>query len=245
MSIELLEVAVTDILAPLTAKFEAAELVALVGPNGAGKTTLIQRLAGIFLPSAGRIYFNQEPTQHWTQPDWAQRVAYLPQFSQVGFPLTVAEVIQLGGLAQPWRKDELQQHLQHAISTWQLQHLVQRDIRSLSGGEQQRVHLARTWLQMQAPNCQLWLLDEPLAALDLQHQAQCLAHIKALVAQGKTVLMSVHDLNIARRSCDRALLLKKGQLQAFGAAKEVLSAQQVSDTFAVSAHLDGEYLHWF
>lgn len=245
MSIALIEVAVTDILASLTVNFNEAELVALVGPNGAGKTTLIQRLAGMFLPSAGRICFNQASTQNWTQSDWAQRVAYLPQFSQMGFPLTVTEVIQLGGLAQRWRKEELHYHLHQAISTWQLQNLAQRDIRSLSGGEQQRVHLARTWLQMQGSNCQLWLLDEPMAALDLQYQGQCLAHIKALVRQGKTVLMSVHDLNIARRSCDRALVLKQGQLQAFGAAREVLSARQVSDTFAVNAHLDGEYLHWF
>lgn len=231
------------ILHDLSLTLEAGELCMLVGPNGAGKSTLLQHLAGL-RPSAASLWFAGENTQHWQPEHWARRVSYLTQLSTLNFPLTVSELIGLGALTQSLSPADQQALLAQALQLWQLQPFAARDVRLLSGGEQQRVQLARTWLQLQAPNAKLWLLDEPLSALDLRYQVQCLAQLRAQCQQGKTVLMVAHDLNLARRYADRVLVLDQGRLVADGEAKAVLSAQCVSRVFGVQTVLEGDYLHW-
>lgn len=233
-----------DILSNISVRVDAGELIMLVGPNGAGKSTLLQRLAGIAPLSSGTVQLLGQSTERWRNADWAARVTYLPQLSPLGFPLTVREVVQLGGLAHHQSVVSLRQQVQEALQRWDIDWLASRDVRLLSGGEQQRCQLARSWLQMQAPASHLWLLDEPLSALDLRHQQQCLQQIRALTAQGRSVLMVVHDLNLARRLADRVLLLCCGQLVADGPAREVLTAARVSEVFGVSTRLEGDYLQW-
>ncbi|MCA6060169.1 heme ABC transporter ATP-binding protein [Thalassolituus sp. ST750PaO-4] len=220
------------------------ELVMLVGPNGAGKSTLMNMLAGMLQPDRGTLQFNQQDTCNWQRRDWAQRVTLVPQLSPMNFPLSVSEVVQLGGLAHSDSVVALRTQVQDALRAWDIAYLARRDVRLLSGGEQQRCQLARSWIQVNQADSQLWLLDEPLSALDLRHQQQCMSHIRQLTAAGKSVLMVVHDLNLARRYADRVLLLCCGRLVADGPAREVLTAEQVSDTFRVETVLEGDYLHW-
>ncbi|MCT7360429.1 ATP-binding cassette domain-containing protein [Thalassolituus pacificus] len=222
----------------------AGELVMLVGPNGAGKSTLMNMLAGLLRPDCGVLQFAAADTVSWQRSDWAQRVTLVPQLSPMNFPLSVSEVVQLGGLAHSTSVVELRTQVHEAMQAWDVHYLADRDVRLLSGGEQQRCQLARSWIQVNQADSQLWLLDEPLSALDLRHQQQCMSQIRQLTATGKSVLMVVHDLNLARRYADRVLLLCCGRLVADGPAREVLTAGQVTQTFCVETLLEGDYLHW-
>lgn len=223
---------------------QAGELVMLVGPNGAGKSTLLQRLAGVQPPSRGSIHLQGQATAEWRHQDWAQTLAYLPQLSPLNFPLSVREVVQLGALPHSHSVVTLRRQVQEALERWDIHWLAERDVRLLSGGEQQRCQLARSWLQMQAAPSRLWLLDEPLSALDLRHQQQCLQQLRDVASAGKAVLMVAHDLNLARRHADRVLLLCCGRLVAEGKPREVLTAAQVTQVFGAHTQLDGDWLHW-
>lgn len=232
------------ILQQIQLNFVEPQLVMLVGPNGAGKSTLIQHLAGIQQNPALLVSWHSQATDHFTAKDWAKRVSFLPQLSHTGFALTVAEVVELGAFAQNWNKAQRQERLQQALVLWELVGFAQRDMRTLSGGEQQRVHLARCWLQIQAEDCQGWLLDEPFSALDLRHQALCLQEMKRLVRLGKTIVLVVHDLNLARTHAERVILMQQGKIVADGQAKVVLNAKQVATSFELPVSLEGNYLRW-
>jgi len=130
------------------------------------------------------------------------------------------------------------------MQLWEIDYLAKRDVRLLSGGEQQRCQLARSWVQVQQEGSELWLLDEPLSALDLRHQQQCMAVVRQLTAQGKTVVIVVHDLNLARHHADRVVLMGCGRVVADGNPQAVLTAEQVAETFRLDIQLDGNYLNW-
>lgn len=233
-----------SILQNISMTLNAGELIMLVGPNGAGKSTLLSIMAGLVTPTQGSVQLNQQMGTLLTRRDWAERVAFVPQLTQMGFPLTVTEVVALGDMNHHDRVVQQRQRLREALTAWELNYFSQHEVRVLSGGEQQRTQLARSWLQATQASNQLWLLDEPLSALDLRHQQQCMRHILALKEQGKTIVMVVHDLNLARRYADRVALLSCGQLVAFGAADRVLSAESVQRVFQVDVQWQDHWLSW-
>lgn len=234
----------TPILQNISARLPAGQLTMLVGPNGAGKSTLLSLLAGLSLPSAGRLQFAGDDTRHWARQRWAQQVTLVPQLSQMGFPLSVREVVELGGLAHATSVVQLREATRQALADWDIGYLADKEVRLLSGGEQQRTQLARSWIQIQQPGSRLWLLDEPLSALDLRHQRQCLERVRQLQSSGKSILMVVHDLNLALRYADRVLMLCCGELVADGPPDQVLTAERVSQVFQVETRLSQGYLHW-
>ncbi len=233
-----------DILQDVSFGLPPGELVMLVGPNGAGKSTLLHILAGQTPMSAGRLLLQEQDCAQFSRADWARAVTLVPQLSSMGFPLSAAEVVELGGLAHSTSLTALRRQVRAALADWEITYLASRDVRLLSGGEQQRCQLARSWIQVQQPDSRLWLLDEPLSALDLRHQQQCMQRAQQLTASGKTVVMVVHDLNLARRFADRVLMLSCGRLVAAGTAAAVLTAEQVSQTFMLDVRLEGNVLSW-
>ncbi len=239
-----LQVRDAAVVGDVSVRFQAGELVMLVGPNGAGKSTLLRMLAGQQQPSRGGLLFAGRSSQSMRRDEWARHITYVPQLSALSFPLSVEEVVSLGGMAHGCSVVALRQQVQEALRLWEIDYLARRDVRLLSGGEQQRCQLARSWVQVQQEGSALWLLDEPLSALDLRHQQQCMARVRELTAAGKTVVMVVHDLNLARRHADRVVLMGCGRVVADGAATEVLTARQVADTFRLDIELEGDYLRW-
>lgn len=234
----------TPILHNISLALPAGQLVMLVGPNGAGKSTLLHILAGQQAPTEGQLQIQGQDCAAFSRAQWAQKVTLVPQLSAMGFPLTAQEVVELGGLAHAGSVVALRKQVQQALQQWDIGYLAGRDVRLLSGGEQQRCQLARSWVQVQQADSCLWLLDEPLSALDLRHQQQCLQRVQELTASGRTVVMVEHDLNLARRYADRVVMLSCGQVVADGAARAVLTAEQVSATFRVATELSGDYLQW-
>ena len=215
----------------------AGEVVALVGPNGAGKSTLLRALSGDERPSAGSVTIGARDATEWSAELLSRYRAVLPQQSALDFDFTVDEVVALG--RSPWHDDSVAGRaaiVRAALALVDLSGKAQRRYPTLSGGEQQRVHLARVvtqlWPATDATDCAgALLLDEPVASLDPQHQHRTLQIARAMAARGIAVLVVLHDLNLAVQYADRIALLCRGQIEAIGPAHSVLQANQLSDVY--------------
>ncbi len=204
----------------------------IIGPNGAGKTTLIKLMAGILKIQTGQIEILQTPISKYPQKRLAKVSAYVPQGLPAGFPFTVEETVLLGraphqkvlGLASRNDLDIAQQ----AMNFTQVAHLARRKLDQLSGGEQQRVLIARALCQQP----QVILLDEPTASLDLSHQIRIMDLMEKLKTEkGLTVVMVSHDVNLAAMYADQLLLLKAGEIVRMGPAPEVLNFRTLEETY--------------
>ncbi|WP_322863870.1 ATP-binding cassette domain-containing protein [Aeromonas allosaccharophila] len=211
--LEARELAIAGRLSPLDIRWHGGQLVALLGPNGSGKSTLLGALAGI-LPAEGTVLLGVEVLTDLSWPELAKRRAMLPQRQPQLFHIPVFQVLSLGldqGVA-PAKQNEAIKALCEAL---ELDALLARDFSRLSGGEQQRVLIARTLLQVWPslnPTGKVLLLDEPLAGLDLHHQLALLRLLKKLVGQGLLVVLAIHDINLAIDWADRILCLQQGRV---------------------------------
>lgn len=203
----------------------SGEMVAIIGPNGAGKSTLLRLLTGYLQPGCGECQLLGRPLEQWQPQQLAKVRAVMRQHSDLAFPFTVEEVVSMG--RAPHGKRDVQRAVQQVMAQTDCLELAQRDYRQLSGGEQQRVQLARVLAQLWQPQpAPAWLfLDEPTSALDLYHQQHTLRLLRTLTRQQPIAVCCVlHDLNLAALYADRILLLHQGQLVATGTPQEVLQA---------------------
>lgn len=199
------------------------EVVALIGPNGAGKSTLLRLLTGYLTPHGGECRLNDIPLAAWPAQALSERRAMMRQQSRLGFDWPVEEVIAMG--RAPWHDVNNPSIVQEIMALTGCLPLAKRQYNALSGGEQQRVQLARALAQLWqngAPEGFLFL-DEPTSALDLYHQQHLLRLLKSLARQHALhVCVVLHDLNLAALWADRLVLLHQGEVVAQGAAGEVL-----------------------
>lgn len=204
------------------------EMIGIIGPNGAGKSTLLQVLAGL-IPAAGNLFWQDQPVTNLT--DAARLRAYLPQQLQLQWDLRVEDAVNLG--RAPFNFTGLD-CVEAALEACDLISKRKKSVLQLSGGEQARVHLARA-LATQAP---LLLADEPLASLDFLYQKQILTRLRAYANAERAVIISIHDLSMAARFCDRLVLLKDGHLLKVGAPEEVLTEALLSQAYGVAVAVD-------
>jgi vitamin B12 transport system ATP-binding protein len=201
-------------LAPLSLDWQGGQLVTLLGPNGSGKSTLLGALAGL-LPAEGSITLSGDTLASLSLPDLARRRAMLPQRQPHLFHTPVFSVLALG-LGESGAVSQAAREAMAALcQALELDHLLGRDFSRLSGGDQQRVLIARTLLQVWPglnPAGRLLLLDEPLAGLDLHHQLALLRLLKSVSRQGLLVVMAIHDINLAIDWADRMLCLQGGEM---------------------------------
>lgn len=235
------------ILDAISLDLRPGELLAIVGPNGAGKTTLLAAMAGDLVPSAGVVSLDGRRLQHWTPLDLARRRAVMPQASKLGFSLAVHEVVALG--RAPYRQIHGRHvhaaAIERAIALADIGHLARRAYMTLSGGEQQRVQLARAIAQLNLEDAKaapLLLLDEPTASLDLAHAHAVLKISRDLAARGVAVAAVLHDLPLAYRYADRVAVLQGGRLQALGLPQAVLTPDLLRRVFAIEAAIYDGYL---
>lgn len=227
-----------QVLDNISGKLKAGKIIALLGPNGAGKSTLIQSMAGLS-DYDGRITLQGKALTDYSAEQLAQCLAYLPQHSQLQFPLEVQEILSLATLPFSLTKLQQRQQVKQAINEWGMAALADKDFRQLSGGEQQRCQIARTYLQLSnmlqnGKGQGIWLLDEPASSLDLQHQQQLHKICLQAVNEGHCVVIVLHDLNQALRLADEIWLLDKGHIVAQGTAVEVMTESLISQVFHVS-----------
>ncbi|PLZ00504.1 ABC transporter ATP-binding protein [Burkholderia sp. WAC0059] len=220
------------LVADLTQAFGAGEVWCVAGANGAGKTTLLAALAGLLRPAAGYVESGGVPLADWSAVALARRRVLMPQDVRDAFGASVLDVVLLNRFPHlagwGWERDADRAAARTALSALGLEALAARDVLSLSGGERQRVALAAVLCQ-DAP---VLLLDEPLAHLDLHHQVACLEALARWVGEAaRTIVLSCHDLNLARRFATHALLLDgRGGVHA-GAVREVLTPERAGDAF--------------
>jgi len=220
----------------------AGQVGVLLGPNGAGKSTLLHVLGGLRSPQTGQIWLDGEALHRRNAAALARRRAFLPQELVPAFDFTAQEVVELGRYPhrlQPQPDEE--QIVRAALEHCAVAHLAQRSIRELSGGERARVQLARTLAQVWCPSADgrsNWLLlDEPTAALDLQHQHACLNTLRQWSRQrGAGVLLVLHDLNLALRYADCCWVLQDGRLVGSGEPASVLQPELVHAVWQVHTH---------
>jgi iron complex transport system ATP-binding protein len=215
-----------------TLNVESGEVVALVGPNGAGKSTLLRAVSGVVPIQGGDVRINGSRLSMLSTMERARYLAVVPQARSLPPAFTVDETVMLGrtphlgwlGRTGPRDRERVQYALEHT----QMLPLAERYVGELSGGEQQRVLLARALAQ----DTPVLLLDEPTTHLDLQHRESLIRLIRELAAKKRlAVLMVLHDLNLAGLYADRVALLVAGQMQAVGSPTEVLTEAQLSRVY--------------
>lgn len=218
-------------------EIKRGELIGLIGPNGAGKSTLLKLMMNIWEPTAGSIMLDGKKLGEWTQKMLARQLAYLPQNLMIESAFTCKEVVMMGRYAHLNRferastKDVLM--VQEAMARTRTTPLSDRLITELSGGERQRVLLARTLAQ----EAKLILLDEPTANLDPHAQLDLLNLIESLLEKGFTVLMAIHDLNLAARYARRLVLLHEGKIVADGIPEAVLTPDHLRSVYGIEAEI--------
>ncbi|MBF9025174.1 ATP-binding cassette domain-containing protein [Rhodobacterales bacterium HKCCD6035] len=215
----------------VSTELRAGDLVGLIGPNGAGKTTLMRGALGL-LPHQGHSSLSALPANAR-----ARAVAWLPQTREIAWPVSVETLVMLGrvphlGAGQSPRGED-HAAVSDALAAMDLTGFATRPATALSGGEQARVLMARALAQ----NCPLIMADEPVAGLDPRHQIATLAHLQSLTQSGKAALVSLHDLGLAARFCDRLILMDRGQKIAEGRPENVLTEDHLRRVFGITAHI--------
>ncbi len=221
-------------------QLDQGEFVGLIGPNGAGKSSLLKILAGLETNFSGQLNLVSDqavPLSNMHRLDRAKTIAFLPQQEIPAWPLSVEHLVSLGRL--PWTnrfsspssqdKDAIEQ----AIQQTDLQPLRHRNVMELSGGEMQRVLLARIFAGLQP----IILVDEPISALDVYHQLHLMELLSTKATQNGMVCAALHDLNLAARFCHRLVLLDQGTVIASGKPVDVLTHENLRRVYGIDAHL--------
>lgn len=227
----------------VSCRAEAGRFLAVVGPNGSGKTTLVRALSGLARLERGEVRLDQKPLARWSRLDLARVLAVVPQGEEVVFPLHVDETVMLGRYARlgpfgaPGGADR--SAVRDALIRCDVAALAGRTIDSLSGGEWQRVRLARALAQ----EPRVLVLDEPTTSLDVRHEMELFELVRGLVDGGLAGMVITHHVNLAARFADRMMLLSAGRLAAEGTPAEVLRRETLREVFewpvAVTTWCDG------
>ncbi len=214
----------------------AGDFVGILGPNGSGKTTLLKSVSRSLKPFKGAIFLNDKDVYSLKNLEVAKQMAVVPQDNTISFSFTALEVVLMGRnphmerfQMETERDMAIARRVMNLTNTWQL---ASRPVNELSGGEKQRVIIARALAQ----EPKVLLLDEPLTYLDIINQLEIMDLIKSLcMSEGIIVMAVVHDLNLAARYCNHALLLKSGKVFAAGSIDTVLTSENIKNVFKVEA----------
>ncbi len=223
-----------SILKGVDVSVEYGDMLVIVGPNGAGKSTLLNVLANEISRNTEDIYFKLKRFREWDVLDLSKNKAKFSQHYNGDIPLPVREVVLMGRYPYfnsiPGSADlSAVEEAMKEVGIWELS---EREYNSLSGGEKQRVHLARVMAQLRNEiGHKLVLLDEPLNNLDVRHQYQVLELMTGFAKRGNTVVTVLHDLNLAARFATKVLMMKNGSVLAQGAPEEVLTGEIISEAY--------------
>jgi len=224
------EIAGATLVRELCLDVGASEIVGLLGPNGSGKSTALRCVYRALRPSGGAVLLAGHDLSAQSPRDTARHIAALTQESHMELDLTVEEIVVLGRSPHQRGNIQLTAHeravCREALARMDITHLALRSVLSLSGGERQRVLLARALVQEPS----VLVLDEPTNHLDLRHQVELLSFLRTC---GLTVLVVLHDLNLAAAICSRVAVLRSGSLVATGPPAEVFTPELIRSVFGV------------
>jgi iron complex transport system ATP-binding protein len=225
-----------EVLHELSCDFDAGEFVALAGPNGAGKSTLIGAMSGLRGGYSGSCLYRGKEVSRWERRAFAREVAVVPQSIRIDFPFTAEQVVLMGRApfaSALFESDEDRYHVRRVMELTGTVEFRNREFRTLSGGEKQRVVVASALAQMPSA----LLLDEPAAFLDIEHQLALYRLLQTLCEAGVLVVAVTHDLNLAAAYASRVVLIRAGEIVADGTPTHVLDAARLKDVFHVEAQI--------
>lgn len=222
-------------------ELKAGRFYGLIGPNGSGKSTFLDIISGFISPHKGIVYCNGTKLHQYSPADLALILTTVPQSINLNFDYTVHDVVMMGRhphiprFASPKETDFA--HVEEAIELMGISDLATRKVMQLSGGEKQRVMVARALAQ----DTEMILLDEVTSNLDINHSISIMKTMLRLVKNdGRTVIAAMHDLNMAAAFCEDLIVLDQGKICHFGEVSEVISESLISELYGVAAHLSSD-----
>lgn len=221
-----------DVIKNISFSLEHGALVAILGRNGSGKSTLIKALQGLLKKTSGTVTVGKKDVFSLTARQLAQQIAYVPQISSLSFEFSVLEIIHMGRYVHQGRMERTtpsdETAIQEVMRLTEISHLQQKKMGHLSGGEQQRVFIARALAQ----DTPLLLLDEPSSHLDISYQVEIYRILKRLQKEkGKTILAAEHNINLVIPYSQRLMFLRDGEIFAQGPPEELITKSFISDVF--------------
>lgn len=224
-----------NILSGISFRAAQSQTVGLLGPNGSGKSTLMKTLAGLIPAASASIFISGDPLSELPRRKLARRLAFVPQHADAEDELTVGDIVALGRTPHRrafdfWTAED-SAAVNESIAFMKLENLLHRTWHRLSGGERQRCHIARTLAQK--PD--VLLLDEPVNHLDIEFQLELMRLITALPV---TVVVALHDLNLAAKYCQQLVILKQGKVIATGSPDSILTPELIQNTWRVEARIN-------
>ncbi len=228
-----------ELLKNLSFSVPEGEFFIIIGPNGSGKTTLMKIIAGILKPKKGKLRILDRPLKDYTRKELAKTIALVPQMAVLDFPFTVTELVLMGRSPHlnmlGFEQEKDLEIAGNAMALTDIEHLAHRPLDQLSGGECQRVFIARAICQ----EPKIILLDEPTASLDLAHQVKVMDLMEKLKKEiGFTVIIVSHDVNLAAMYSDRLLLLKAGEIVGLGQPNSVLTFKALEEVYNCTLLVD-------
>ncbi len=226
-----------QVLSDVTIDIPAGSITAILGPNGSGKTTLLRLALGLLSPSSGAIHVAGRPQREWSRRELSRRVGLVPQDELVAFDLSVLEFVLMGrapflGLLEMPGEDD-RDRARQALATVGIASLERRVVPELSGGERQLVTIARALVQ----ESEILLSDEPTAHLDLANTRRVLDVMRALGRDGRTLVFTTHDPNLATAIADHVVLLRDGRVLAAAPTTEAITAERLGATYGVDVEI--------
>lgn len=218
------------VLAGVDLTIQPGGITTLLGPNGSGKSTLLKTIIGEISPLGGEIEINGKSAHQLTARERAQQIAFVPSEEKTEFPFLVREIVAMGRIPHSeglFDSEEDKRITREAMAKAECEHLSERPITNVSAGERQRALIARA-LAQQAP---LLLLDEPTSHLDPGHQVSFVLLVRQLAASGLSILVALHDLNLAAHLAKDAVLFDKGQIACAGSIDEVLNSPSLDEAY--------------
>ena len=222
------------VLENISMELNCSEVLGIVGPNGTGKSTLIRCIDHILNPKRGSIFLDEQDISKMTRMEIARKIGYVPQSIEGVFPASVIDTVLMG--RRPylgWKSSK--EDLDYVLEVLELLGMMEfsmRDINEISGGQQQKVLIARALAQ----KADILLLDEPTSNLDIRHQLEVMEIMKNIVKnKGISAIMALHDLNLASRYADRIIMMKEGKIFAAGNPASVLTVENIKQVYGVRA----------
>ena len=227
------------VISDVNLELRTGELTVVIGPNGAGKSTLLKLLTGDLKPTRGDVVFDKRNLRQWNVKELANRRAVLSQSTNLVFPFTVHEVISLA-LPEGIYVENKFDVISGILSMFELDGFEHRLFQELSGGEQQRVHLARVVCQLkcgEADTEKFLFLDEPVSSLDIKHQINVLSTVRSLLSSQLGAMVILHDLNLAAAFADRVIIIDEGRIVANDTMANALRGNTLSEVFEIGIHV--------
>lgn len=224
-----------NILKNINLEFYKHKFYGLIGPNGSGKTTLIKNLTRSLNTPYNSIFFKNKELNNYSTKELSQLISYVPQSTDIEFEFSVMDIVMMGRSPhlrrfQTENKNDIN-IVEEAMKITNITHLKSKNISQVSGGERQRVIIARALAQQ----TELIILDEPVSQLDIQHQVEILDILKLLVSKKNiTVILSLHDLNIASEYCDELILMKNGEVFEVGDVESIITTNNIDKVYGLS-----------